>query len=139
MVFNPRGMPGLPESGDTLVATFTEPLTMTDSTPTTVTLFQAAGVTTISIPKLTAGPVVIPGGGGYFGAGGGGSANWPANVDRTGATVTVTLTGACSGGGCASLNPTGGAPVAMHINLAIDLKDAVPLPAIDTTPTIQWF
>jgi hypothetical protein len=139
MSFSSSGTPGLFENGDTLTATFTEPLTVVDTTPTTVTLSQAAGgsTATITIPGLTVATGATIPSGSYFNATGG-SAQWNATVDRSGTNITVTLTSDCIGPDCANL--TNGSSVNMHVDLATDLEDAVGLPALTTVlVNIRWF
>jgi hypothetical protein len=133
-----RGLtPGLLEPGDSLAAMFTEPLTASSVADVTVTLSRAVGApnATIDIPGLTQGAVNVRSP--YFSSAGN-TAQWPAHVVRSGNTITVTLTGPCSGAGC--VNHVPGAIATMSMNVADDLFDAAGLVAVDPTSlTIEWF
>jgi prepilin-type N-terminal cleavage/methylation domain-containing protein len=138
MVFNHGTTAGLFESGDSLTATFTEPLPSAGAAAVTVVLTRApAGPTaTLDIPGLTNGAVDV-GTNTYFTAAGG-TASWSANVSRSGAAVTVTLTSTCSGADCANL--TQGQLATTTMNVSPTIVDAAGNVAWDTTLTnIQWF
>lgn len=138
LVFNPGTTVGLFELGDSLSATFTEPLPAAGPATVTVVLSRGpAGPTaTINIPTLTDGAVDV-GTNTYFTAAGG-TASWSANVTRSGAVVTVTLMSACSGADCANLTP--GQTGTTTMNVAPTIVDAAGNVAWDSSITmVRWF
>jgi hypothetical protein len=133
---------GLFETGDVLVATFSEPLVAASTTPT-VTLDQPVGATTatIDIPGLTNGAIDTLSSS-YFDSDGN-RAQWPASVVRLGNKITVTLTGPCVGTvtdpTCANLRV--GTFVDTPLDLPTTITDRAPIPnvALDVTLNIRWF
>jgi hypothetical protein len=144
IIFGGGTQPGLFETGDVLVATFSEPLAPAATTTPTVKLVELVGATTatLDIPGLTDGPIDTLSSS-YF-ITDGSAAQWPATVVRSGKTITVTLTGPCTGTvtdpTCANL--TAGTPVNTPIDLTTTIVDrAVPTPnvVLDATLNIRWF
>jgi prepilin-type N-terminal cleavage/methylation domain-containing protein len=145
VAFSGGTQPGLFETGDRLVATFSEALASPATTTVAVTLDQPVGAATatIDIPGLTNGAIDTLSSS-YF-VSDGSRAQWPAaTVVRFNNTITVTLTGACMGTvtdpTCANL--TVGGFVDTPLDLSTTIVDrAIPTPnaALDVTLNIRWF
>ncbi len=136
--FNRGREAGVFETNDSAVMTFSEQLASPSVATVPVTLDWQAGEpnATVDIPGLTAGPVDL-GTGGYF-LTDGNSATWlAATVDRSGATVTVMLTGTCTGSGCSNLNA--GPPAVTTLTVSSLLKDTAGNRALNKSVTLQWF
>jgi hypothetical protein len=88
---------------------------------------------TVDIPGLTAGPVDL---GRAATTAVGNDATWSATVNRSGAAVTVTLTGAQVGAGCANLSS---GPSALTTFKASSVPRIPPHSRALDVVTVQWF